>query len=236
MCYHVGSPSKSELKNKLPKKRIVYQQEQEIFHVSGFTRPVLPVTLNNDVDLVLGARWKLIPYWVKTEQDAAKYANTLNAESESIFEKASYKPYILKNRGLLYVTGFYEPHKVSGKKETENYFIYKPQREIFTLGVVYAPFTDHETGETYPTFSIITTPANPLLEEIHNEKKRMPLIIGESDRDAWLFAQGRDEINALMQPYAGQLESHEVIRVTADRSGNTNRADIQDPLDKRTLF
>lgn len=154
----------------------------------------------------------------------------MNAESESIFEKASYKSYIGKNRGLLYVTGFYEPHKVLGKKETENYFIYYPTREIFTLGIVYSQFTDQDTGETYPTFSIITTPANPLLEEIHNEKKRMPLIIGEQDRDAWLFANRREEITQLMKPYSGELGSHQTYRVTGARGEETNIKSIQDPI------
>lgn len=229
MCYHVGSPSKSELKNKLPKKKIYYPNEQEIFHVSGFTRPFLPVTLNQDSDIVTEARWKLIPGWIKSEVDAGKYANTLNAESESIFEKASYKNYILGNRGLLYVTGFYEPHKVSGKKDSENYFIYSGSKELLTIGIIYSNFTDQESGETYPTFSVITTAANPLLEEIHNEKKRMPLIIPEASRDAWLFADGKEEIRALMKPFEGELKGHQVYRVTGARGEDTNTPQIQKP-------
>ncbi|WP_156305530.1 SOS response-associated peptidase [Sphingobacterium endophyticum] len=229
MCYHVGSPSKADLKVKLPEKQITYNQG-EIFHASGFARPFLPVTLNSNADVVENARWKLLPFWIKTEDEAKKYANTLNAESESIFEKASYKSYIGKNRGLLYVTGFYEPHKVMGVKETENYFIYTPSHEIMTLGIVFSQFTDLDTGETYPTFSIITTPANPLLEEIHNEKKRMPLIIPEANREAWLFAEGKDEIQSLMVPYNGNLGSHEVYRVTGSRGEETNVKSIQDPI------
>ncbi|HAK29167.1 MAG TPA: SOS response-associated peptidase [Sphingobacterium sp.] len=167
MCYHTSTPSTKQLVDALQGKNVHYQNE-EIFHVSGFTRPYLPVTLNESQDSIVAARWKLIPFWVKTEDDAAKYANTLNAESESIFEKASYKNYIGKTRGLLYVNGFYEPHKVAGQKETENYYIYTPTKEIFTIGVVYSNFKDYETNNVYPTFSVITTAANPLLEEIHN--------------------------------------------------------------------
>ena len=229
MCYHVGTPSYPELQKKYPKKKISYSSD-EIYHVSGFARPYLPVTLNKDVDAIVSARWKLLPFWVKREADGAKYANTLNAESESIFEKDSYKSYIGKNRGLLYVTGFYEPHKVKGQKETDNYFIYAPNKEIFTLGIVYSDFTDLDTGDTYPTFSIITTAANPLLEEIHNEKKRMPLVISEQSRDAWLFAEGKEEIQSLMKPYAGELGSHQVYRVTGARGVDTNTPGIQQPI------
>lgn len=226
MCYHVATPDPNKIKNKLKNRKIFYADEEK-FHVSGFTRPFLPVTLNNDVDSVISARWKLIPYWVKNEADSNKYANTLNAEGETIFEKASYKPYIGKQRGLLYVNGFYEPHKVEGKKETENYYIYAPTKDIFTLGIVYSIFTDQETGETYPTFSVLTTPANPLLEEIHNVKKRMPLIISEEKQDAWLFADGKEEIQSLIKPYSGELDAHQVYRVTGARGEDTNRSDIQ---------
>lgn len=229
MCYHAATPGKKELREAFQNKTVKYDFEP-VFHVSGFARPYLPVTLNTDADSIIAARWKLLPFWVKTEQEAAKYANTLNAEGESIFEKASYKAAIGKTRGLLYVNGFYEPHTVKGLKETENYYIYAPQKEIFTLGVVFTNWTDQSTGEHYPTFSIITTKANPLLEEIHNDKKRMPLIIAEADRDAWLFADGRSEIEQLIKPYGGDLGSHKVARITGARGIDTNLPSSQSPI------
>ena len=228
MCYHTSAPGRELLKEQYPGKLVIYDKDI-YFHVSGFERPFLPVTLSGDTDTIKPARWKLLPFWVKTEADAAKYANTLNAESESIFEKASYKNYIGKNRGLLYVNGFYEPH-TSPTGAKENYYIYTPSKEIFTLGIVYSDWTDQATGETYPTFSVITTPANPLLEKIHNEKKRMPLIIPTDKQDAWLHAQDREEITELMQPYAGELDAHRVYRVTAARGEDTNRPEIQDAI------
>jgi len=226
MCYHVSTPDITYLKKARPSKEVTFEGS-EIYHVSGFARPFLPVTLNNQDDKIVSARWKLIPFWVKTEDDAKKYANTLNADSGTIFEKASYKNYIMKNRGLLYVNGFYEPHKVAGKKDTENYYIYTPSKEIFTLGIVFSDFKDYDSGETYPTFSIITTDANPLLAEIHNEKKRMPLIIAPQDEDVWLHASNKDDIIKLMKPYDGELSSHQVERVTDPKLTDTNHPDIQ---------
>lgn len=229
MCYHTATPSKKQLKKAFADKEIAYAGE-EIFHVSGFVRPTLPVTLNENPTFIEGARWKLLPFWVKTEADAAKYANTLNADADSIFEKASYKNYIGKTRGLLYVSGFYEPHQVKGEKESQNYFIYKPAHEIFTLGIVYAPWKSQETGEFFNTFSIITTEANELLEEIHNVKKRMPLIIGSDDREGWLNAQDQEEVERYFKPYAGELDAHQVYRVTAARGEDTNKKEIQNPI------
>src|SRR5690606_36723788 len=112
-----------------------------------------------------------------------------------IYTKASYKPYIGKNRGLQFVTGFNEPHKITGVKDTQNYFLYMPEKRIFTLGVVWSEFNG------YPTFSVITTAANDQLAEIHNEKKRMPLILREAYREQWLYDNHPSAIIQLIKPF-----------------------------------
>lgn len=220
MCYHTSHPDERAIRKHFKSLGSEYQGDR-IYHVSGFARPYLPAILNNDPSKVVAARWKLIPFWVKDEEGAKKYANTLNAESESIFEKASYKNFIKKNRGLLVVDGFYEPHKVKGVKDTENYYLHLPDQEPFTLGVVWAEFNG------YPTFSIITTAANEQLEEIHNEKKRMPFVVDPSDREAWMSAGDPVEIKQLMRPWDGTFNAHRVARVTAARGVDTNTPDIQ---------
>lgn len=230
MCYHVATPSKAQLKQQFPKKEIVYR-EDEIFHVTGFVRPFLPVELNEEPEQIQPARWKLLPFWVKNEVQANNYANTLNADADTIFEKASYKNYIKKYRGLLYVNGFYEPHQNKDVKETDNYYIYMPNKEIFTLGIVYAPWTDVESGKQYSTFSIITTEANPMMEEIHNVKKRMPLVVPADKRKEWLEASDPAEIKQLMLPYDGELGAHKVYRVTAARGEDTNKPEIQEEVE-----
>lgn len=223
MCYHASTPGKLLLKELYPDKIITY--DNDIYYlVSGFSRPFLPVTLNTKVDVIQPARWKLIPFWVKTEAEAQKYANTLNAKSEEVFEKASYKNAITKYRGLLYINGFFEPHASDGVKNDQSYYVQAPGYSVFTLGIVWSPWQD------YNTFSIITTPANPVMEEVHNVGKRMPLIIPEYRRDAWLFANGRYEIESLMVPYEGELSAHRTARVTGTRGIDPNTPGVQDAL------
>lgn len=228
MCYHTANPGKKELKKTFEEKTVYYDQP-EIFHVSGFVRPFLPVTLNSDVDSIISARWKLIPYWVKSEQDANRSANTLNAVGEEIFEKKSYKDLIGKYRGLLYVNGFYEPHASNGKTNDQNYFIYSAERAIFTLGLVYNIWKNEE-GKEYPTFSILTTESNNLLSRIHNVGQRMPLIIPAEKRDHWLFAKDQHEIKELIVPYEGELNSHRTVEVTKIRGKDTNVPEIQEEI------
>lgn len=228
MCYHTATPGATELRKAVQKE--VFYDGDENFHISGFVRPFLPVTLNNEVNKIVSARWKLIPTWVKSETEANKFANTLNAVGEEVFEKNSYKNLIGQFRGLLYVNGFYEPHASDGKKNDQNYFIYMPDNKIFTLGIVYNIWRN-ELGDQYPTFSILTTQANDLLVKIHNVGKRMPLIIPENKHDEWLFAEGKEEIQQLIIPFDGELSSHRTVEVTKIRGEDTNKPDIQNAIE-----
>lgn len=56
---------------------------------------------------------------------------------------------------------------------------------------VYWAFTEWHwtyktTGEIVPTFTIITTEANELMSYIHNNKKRMPVILDFKHEREWL--------------------------------------------------
>lgn len=85
----------------------------------------------------------------------------------------------------------------------------------------------NEEGNEYPTFSILTTESNDLLSRIHNVGQRMPLIIPAKKREHWLFAKDKQEINALIVPYEGELKSHRTVEVTKIRGKDTNIAEIQ---------
>jgi len=225
MCYHVSTPDKLNLSQLAQNTgKDLFSDYERTYHVNGFSRPWLPVTLSSDQDSISAAKWKLIPSWAANE-DAVKW-NTLNARAETIFTQSSYKSYILKNKGVLYVDGFWEPHLPKGEKVTESHYIFTPGHTIFRLGIVYSPFTDKSTGERFNTFAIITVEANPLLRSIHNSGNnpfRMPLIIKEEDEQHWLNETTQNSIETYFQPYSGDLESYRTKRVTAPKRGeNTN--------------
>lgn len=235
MCYHVSTPTKGQLGLYASAKQMIVQGEYEkYYHVSGFARPFLPVTLNSESKIIQPAQWKLIPHWVKTEEEAKKYANTLNAESSEIFDKPSYRSYIGKKRGLLYIDGFYEPHASNGKDNDQNFYIYRPNHEIFTLGIVFNPWINPVTGELINTFSVITVPGNSMMNEIHNTKKRMPLYIAPEDHEGWLNAETKEEIQSYFKPAMDDdLKAHQIqMRVTAPKKGeDTNTPAAQMEVD-----
>jgi putative SOS response-associated peptidase YedK len=109
---------------------------------------------------------------------------TFNARAETISEKASYKHAIKNKRCLVLTNGFYEWQ--TRNKLKQPYYINVKDTEAFALAGVYDKWTNKETGEIINTFSVITTKANSLMEEIHNVKKRMPVILDDESEKVWL--------------------------------------------------
>jgi putative SOS response-associated peptidase YedK len=221
MCYKVATPEEAILREFLAPHGYEVGSYDHYYHADGFTRPNLPV-LSNDTRKVDRARWKLIPYWVKTEEEANKYANTLNARCEEVFDKASYKPYIQKNRCLLFVRGFMEPNHPA-PKVTVPYYVQLVDGNPIGLGSVYSDWVNKETGEVTRTFSVITTPPNNLLRRIHNEGERMPFIVTPANYDKWLGPLTKEEIIAMMQPLPdGLLQGYPLSGLVYKRGVNSN--------------
>jgi putative SOS response-associated peptidase YedK len=79
-------------------------------------------------------------------------------------------------------------------------------QEIFSLGCIYSVWKGQ------PTFSIVTTNANPLMEYIHNTKKRMPLMLSHEEERRWIDPElTKTEIKELMQPLDESEMKAEVI-------------------------
>ena len=207
MCYNIAYMAQRQKKyaeryaDVLPKdwSKTAVQEELPLFHfVSGFSHPVLPIIKH---DGIFPYTWGLIPSWAKDLETANDIrTKTLNAVGETVFEKPSFRKSISKQRCLLGVAGFYEWRDINETKYP--YFIKSKSSEIFSLGCIYETWVDQSTGEIRNTFSILTTPANPLMEKIHNLKKRMPLIISPRDEKLWVDPNlASQKIIELIKPY-----------------------------------
>lgn len=207
MCYNIAYLERKLLKLAERYKEVVSPDDLNIiqneelplyYFVSGFSHPRLPVISSEGIGM---REWGLIPFWTKDEEFASKIRNqTLNAVGETIFQKPSFRSVIRKNRCLLPVSGFFEWREVNKIKYP--YFIKVKNEELFSLGCIYDAWVSKDTGERIETFSIITTPANPMMEIIHNNKKRMPLIIPRENEKQWTDSRlDEKEINQLIKPY-----------------------------------
>jgi putative SOS response-associated peptidase YedK len=93
--------------------------------------------------------------------------------------------------------------------ETANkipYFITVKDRGYFFMAGMWQGWTDRLTGEYVETFAIVTAKANKLMEQVHNNKKRMPTILNEDLAYEWMFSDLDDkrilEIAATQYPSA----------------------------------
>ena len=201
--------------------------------VSGFSHPRLAIVKNDGVSLY---EWGLIPSWVKDQKTADElHSKTLNAVGETVFEKPSFRESISSQRCLLPVSGFYEWREVNGVKYP--YYIQLKEQDYFTLGSIYDTWINKETGELRNTFSILTTPANQLMEKIHNLKKRMPLILSPEDQKKWLEPDLKTEhIKELIKPFPEtKMIAYTISRVANNARNNRNVPEIMEKVEYEEL-
>ena len=201
MCYHTSSTGTANgLKQKFNLPIVDESLHTIYYHANGYAHPLLPVIANDEQTAIHHFRWGLIPPWVKTMEEGLRLSNqTLNAKSETIFEKPSFRDSILERRCVIPVTGFFEWKHLG--KEKVPYYIHPKEHQFFLLAGVFSHWMDKQHNQLITTFSILTTEANALMADIHNTKKRMPLMIDERNMAAWIGnGLSRASITDLMNP------------------------------------
>ena len=153
---------------------------------SAFDFPKTPVITDKEPKNIQLFHWGLIPSW---SQDTAIRNYTLNARIETLNEKRSFKD-VVQNRCLIIADGFYEWKWLTknGSKK-QKFLITLPNASLFSFAGIHSEWTDFE-GSTFNSYALITTQANELMSEIHNTKKRMPVILEKTDEQLWL--EGED--------------------------------------------
>ena len=145
----------------------------------AFNNPFVPVIAMEDPGRVELMQWGLVPSWTgEREQAELIRKGTYNARAETLHEKPSFKQPLVSGRCLVIARGFFEWQLVNGAKIP--WYISLASAKPFVFAGLYDSWRDPESGEVLRTFSIITTRANALMEQIHNTKKRMPVILYES--------------------------------------------------------
>jgi putative SOS response-associated peptidase YedK len=197
------------------------------WHVSGFEHPELPViAVNTGVYRMEPMRWGLIPRWCKDMPTALKLWNQcLNARSETMAEKPSFRAAFANGRGVLVADSFFEHHHFAGKVYPFN--IRRADGEPLLIATICDEWTDRDTGEVLHTFAIVTTEGNPMMTAIHNNPKlegpRMPLILECDALDVWLNAnlQG-DTLREVCRPLDGGLLTACPVRPLRGKSAMGN--------------
>lgn len=158
----------------------IMELDEDIFNpgvYNGFNHPSVAIIKDENPDKIRLATWGLVPSFVKGDaNDFFKKTNTLNAKIETLKEKPSFRQ-SADNRCLVLATEFFEwKHIGKGKYKHR---IWTKDEKPFAFAGIY-----HDD-----TFSILTTEANELMADIHNSKKRMPVILRKEEEKLWLAGE-----------------------------------------------
>ncbi len=148
-------------------------------------------------------RWGLIPSWA---DDPGIGSRMINARSETVPEKPSFRRAFKERRCLIPADGFYEWQKTNNGKQP--FYVRMKDQNPFTFAGLWESWRDD--GSEVRSCTILTTEANELVGEIH---PRMPVILAPEDYDLWLDPDVReaDPLLPLLAPYpADSMEAYPV--------------------------
>ncbi len=200
MCYHT---IQSKLATQIEKRFKAQIRDINLFkpqsQINGFNFPKTPIITNENPEIIEHFNWGLIPHWAKNDDIKSM---TLNARIETVEDKPSFHD-VVTQRCLIIADGFYEwQWQDSRGKNKIKYEIRIPNNELFAFAGLYSNWTDNRTGEIVNTYTMLTTEANPLMAEIHNIKKRMPIVLHQDDELNWL---AQEPLEKYSFPYTSDL-------------------------------
>jgi putative SOS response-associated peptidase YedK len=169
------------------------------------TNPIYIVRANdrtgNDVDAkraLTTVSWGLIGPWLTDMQEArASQSRAINARSESIHEKPTFRNAFRSTRCLIPAAGYYEWATALGKYSPKQpFYISARDEKQLPIAGIWSSWSA-PNGEIIETASIITQEAQGELATIHS---RMPVFMPQDRWDVWLNPRNTDvnELKSLM--------------------------------------
>ena len=142
-------------------------------------------------------RWGLIPSWAQDESIGSKL---INARSETVTEKPSFRQAIKYRRCVVPTSGFYEWRQEGKAKQL--WLIRLKDGAPMVFAGLWETWKSPE-GEVV-SFTILTTAANGLVAPLHD---RMPVILHPDEYRTWLDRNTTSPAGLvrLFQPYPADL-------------------------------
>jgi putative SOS response-associated peptidase YedK len=205
-------------------------------HLSGFSFRKIPVLTAEKPDKINAYNWGLISHKIKNEAEAKKRrTGTLNAKSETIFELTTFKDIIDKQRCLIFINGFFEPHTFNKKKYS--FYLQLKEQKTFALAGLYDSWVNKETGEIVNSCSIITIKPEGLMAKIHNKiddegnpDPRSPLILEKENMYNWIKPDlSREQIIGQFKELSDEKFSYyPVSQLLHSRKEDTNQERVKE--------
>ena len=186
------------------------------------TQPVavLRAPPDRDVRRIEMLRWGLVPSWAK---DPAIGNRMINARSETVDQKPSFKAAFRRRRCLVLADGFYEWQRL--KRGKQPYYIHLIDGGPFAFAGLWEEWADPD-GSVIETCTILTTSANELMADLHD---RMPVILDRSAYELWLDATVHDArvLAPLLQPFPSEKLAAHAVSTWVNSPRNDDQACIK---------
>ena len=178
---------------------------------------LIPVLPNDGSRTLRFFRWGLVPHWAK---DPSVGSRLINARSETLAEKPSFRTAYRKRRCLILAAGFFEWRKEAHGGKTP-LFIKLKSGLPFAFAGLWERWISRENGEELLTCTIITCEPNSIISKFHH---RMPVILPPENYLDWIDPAERspDELGGLLKPYpAEEMEAYPVSRFVNNPRNNS---------------
>jgi putative SOS response-associated peptidase YedK len=180
--------------------------------------PSQPVAVipNTGDSLLSFYKWGLIPSWSK---DPSIGERMINARSETLAEKPSFRNAYRRRRCLILADGFFEWKQNPCMKSKQPIYIRLIDARPFAFAGLWESWSPPD-GSELRTCTIITTQPNSLLEPIHN---RMPVILNPEVYNKWLNPNDMlpSQLNELLVSYPAD----EMIAIPVSKLVNSPQYD-----------
>ncbi len=169
------------------------------------------------------AHWGLVPTWAK---DTSMAPRMINARSETVAEKPSFRGAFRHRRCLIPTSGFYEWKTESRAKKPykQPYRIHFTDERLMVTAGLFEVWQAAD-GSALGSCSMLTTTASEAMTPLH---PRMPVVLDSEDEwDAWLSPRTEPEVLlSLCQPF----ESRDFAFYAVDRKVGQVRQESPDLL------
>jgi putative SOS response-associated peptidase YedK len=174
------------------------------------TQSVLGVR-NDGRNAIESLRWGLVPRWSATR---ANQSGQINARSETVATKPTFRDAFRKRRCIIFADGFYE-----WKNRRPTRFSMRDDEPFAFAGIWEA------AGSAAATCAILTTTPNVLVATVHD---RMPVILAAEAVDLWLSTEDPppEVLASALRPF----DADRMKAVPASPRLNSARYDVPDVL------
>lgn len=180
-------------KQDIAKKFGVFRDTIGVLNKQYNIAPTLNIAMYTNTKVYTYAHFGLIPSWAND-----RASMQINARSETVFEKSSFKEAYKQRRCLIPLNGYFEWKKDAQNKKSKAHFIVSASGDYFVFAGIYESWYDNTLQETILTCALLTTEPNAKIASIHD---RMPVILESHQWELWLDDRSSySELNRLFVP------------------------------------